>query len=126
MSGQRAMSVLCPCPSEVSGHGGVLIHLYLWLIYVHVLIDLLYIYYSVNCVMNPPFCASFLRQKDSLTWEDSYLRLENSKFASSYKRISLRVRTYMYIVHCTNAPTTHLPESKEGKEKGFADRIVLL
>ena len=35
--------------------------------------------YSENCVMNPPFCASFLRQKDSLTWGDSYLRLENFK-----------------------------------------------
>ena len=24
----RPLSVLCPCPSEVSGHEGVLIHLY--------------------------------------------------------------------------------------------------
>ena len=43
-------------------------------------------YYSVNCVMNPLFCASFLRQKDSLTWEDSYLKLENFKVRFFWER----------------------------------------
>jgi len=39
----------------------------------------------------PPFCASFLMQKDSLTWGDSYLRLENFKVRFFWERKFVKV-----------------------------------
>jgi len=48
---------------------------------------------SVHCKLRyeSPFCASFLRQKDSLTWEDSYLKLENFKVRFFWERQFVKV-----------------------------------
>ena len=53
----------------------------------------------------PPFCPSFLRQKDSLTWEGSYLSVRTSKFASFYERKyvkALKGTTFCFLEELNN------------------------